>query len=954
MLVEISLEGRIRYISPTCQHLLGADPDLMMDQPATVIFDSRDVDLCRSAVEQLLADNSQTVELNIRVHPPDQSCVVNVEAKGMLIYNRTTGEPSHVLWVMRYLSTEPPSSQQTSISASDVQATLHGLPNVSCTDIISDAKVGELLVPPLPMEPITCRICDRNIPAAYFEEHSWLCAKSHRAAMEVERQNDRLGDIKAQLQAWYPGCSFEELEALVHGEIDTDTLHERAQERAQSVGSPKWQLLVDEANAVIKSMVQICTQAQAIDASDSAPQCQLYPDQTSQVANSDFARSDAWMKVANYSSPPLENRDSCLKILCDLLLQAISDKLTAIDTLQYAIIDSALACTKWMSIEDTVAIPEVAGLQNLTAKSTSDLPSLINNLESGTEAVLRQRTNESVALADINSGADIPVLQEESVDSQKLALRRSRSSFSLAHRPSEASNGSRKQPIDNIDATSQPASATPNSSYHDSTVSPSASRRGSQLRITTSNLPATPTHSQGRASITSDALMATPTMPSIHDFDLLKPISKGAYGSVFLAKKRSTGVYYAIKILKKADMIAKNQISNVKAERAIMMAQTGSPFVVRLLYTFQSRTNLYLVMEYLNGGDCAALLKAIGMLPEEWTRQYLAEVVLGIEDLHSRNVVHRDLKPDNLLIDAEGHLKLTDFGLSKLGFLGRRVGQQPIPHPPGSSDLGSFTGLHQAPLVQSAGLELPSTCKDSGMKTPVSAAPNRRVSALKGSHLAFGSGSSSTSSSSSASLGLGTEDSAINATLSVPRKHALGTPDYLAPESILGLESGESVDWWALGVICYEFLFGIPPFHDETPEKVFQNILSGKIDFYDAEREEMQREKEEKMRLGIDEEDEEAEIPVISPEARDFITRLLNRDPRQRLGHNGAAEVKAHPIFHGIDWDTLLETQPAFIPNVENMEDTDYFDPRGVTMEHHSDHSDDSQLSHISEVSSSN
>ncbi|KAI9476846.1 kinase-like domain-containing protein, partial [Coemansia mojavensis] len=468
-----------------------------------------------------------------------------------------------------------------------------------------------------------------------------------------------------------------------------------------------------------------------------------------------------------------------------------------------------------------------------------------------------------------------------------------------------------------------------------STVSPSGSRRGSQLRIAVSNLPTTPTHSQGRASITSDALMATPTMPSIHDFDLLKPISKGAYGSVFLAKKRSTGVYYAIKILKKADMIAKNQISNVKAERAIMMAQTGSPFVVRLLYTFQSRTNLYLVMEYLNGGDCAALLKAIGMLPEEWTRQYLAEVVLGIEDLHARNVVHRDLKPDNLLIDAEGHLKLTDFGLSKLGFLGRRVGQQPIPHPPGSSDIGSFAGLHQTPLTQSAGLEFPSIGKDSGMKTPLSAAPNRRVSALKDSHLALGSGSSSsTSSSSSASLGLA-GGNAIGARSFMPRKHALGTPDYIAPESILGLESGESVDWWALGVICYEFLFGIPPFHDETPEKVFQNILSSTA------------------HLGIDKEDDEAEIPDISPEARDFITRLLNKDPRQRLGHNGAAEVKAHPIFRGIDWDTLFETQPAFIPTVENIEDTDYFDPRGATMEHHSESSEDSQLSHISEVSSS-
>ncbi|KAI7825810.1 kinase-like domain-containing protein, partial [Kickxella alabastrina] len=318
-------------------------------------------------------------------------------------------------------------------------------------------------------------------------------------------------------------------------------------------------------------------------------------------------------------------------------------------------------------------------------------------------------------------------------------------------------------------------------------------------------------------------------MPSINDFTLLKPISKGAYGSVFLAKKRTTGDYYAIKILKKADMIAKNQISNVKAERAIMMAQTGSPFVVRLLYTFQSRTNLYLVMDYLNGGDCASLIKTIGALPLDWARQYLAEVVLGIGDLHGRNVVHRDLKPDNLLIDSEGHLKLTDFGLSKLGFLGRRVDHQAQPH-----------------------------------------------------------------------------------------NHALGTPDYIAPESILGLDSGKSVDWWALGVICYEFLFGIPPFHDDTPEMVFRNILSAEVDFYDELREQLAQEGG----------DDDNAVPEITPEARDFITRLLCRDPRRRLGYGGASEVKAHAFFYGIDWTTLLETQPAFVPQTESMEDTEYFDAR--------------------------
>ena len=128
---------------------------------------------------------------------------------------------------------------------------------------------------------------------------------------------------------------------------------------------------------------------------------------------------------------------------------------------------------------------------------------------------------------------------------------------------------------------------------------------------------------------------------SIKDFEIIKPISKGAFGSVFLARKKNTGDYFAIKVLRKADMIAKNQVTNVKAERMILMKQAESPFVAKLYFTFQSKENLYLVMEYLNGGDCAALIKSLGSLPEEWTRNYVAEVVLGLDYLHQRGIVHR-------------------------------------------------------------------------------------------------------------------------------------------------------------------------------------------------------------------------------------------------------------------------------------------------------------------------
>ena len=139
----------------------------------------------------------------------------------------------------------------------------------------------------------------------------------------------------------------------------------------------------------------------------------------------------------------------------------------------------------------------------------------------------------------------------------------------------------------------------------------------------------------------SVSISSRPTAPSIRDFDVIKPISKGAFGSVYLTKKKLTGDYYAIKVLKKADMIAKNQVTNVRAERAILMAQGESPFLAKLFFTFQSKDYLYLVLEYCPGGDCAALIKTMGGIPETWARQYLAEVTYGLESLHRHGIIHR-------------------------------------------------------------------------------------------------------------------------------------------------------------------------------------------------------------------------------------------------------------------------------------------------------------------------
>lgn len=160
---------------------------------------------------------------------------------------------------------------------------------------------------------------------------------------------------------------------------------------------------------------------------------------------------------------------------------------------------------------------------------------------------------------------------------------------------------------------------------------------------------------------------------SIQDFQLLKPISKGAYGRVFLARKNTTGDLYAVKVMNKKDLLRKNQSQHVQSERRIM-AHANNPFVAKFYHSFQSKNHLFIVMEFVNGGDLYSLLKNVGNLNEEVTRVYMAELVLALRYLHEElHVIHRDLKPDNILIDSKGFIKLIDFGLSQIGVAERIV-----------------------------------------------------------------------------------------------------------------------------------------------------------------------------------------------------------------------------------------------------------------------------------------
>ena len=151
---------------------------------------------------------------------------------------------------------------------------------------------------------------------------------------------------------------------------------------------------------------------------------------------------------------------------------------------------------------------------------------------------------------------------------------------------------------------------------------------------------------------------------NIKDFESISIIGKGAFGEVRVCKYTPTGEIVAVKKMKKDEMYKKNQILHVRAERDVL-SEARLPWVVELKYSFQDDTYLYLVMEFCAGGDLMSLLINKDILSEDEARFYTAELVLCLEAVHKLKCIHRDIKPDNILIEKSGHVKLSDFGLSK-------------------------------------------------------------------------------------------------------------------------------------------------------------------------------------------------------------------------------------------------------------------------------------------------
>ena len=271
------------------------------------------------------------------------------------------------------------------------------------------------------------------------------------------------------------------------------------------------------------------------------------------------------------------------------------------------------------------------------------------------------------------------------------------------------------------------------------------------------------------------------------DFEPLKVIGKGAFGEVRLVsccqilgiaasfsqivlflrlvQKNDTGHIYAMKVLRKREMVEKDQLAHVRAERDILV-EADHQWVVKMFFSFQDPLNLYLVMEFLPGGDLMTLLMKEDTLTEDAAQFYVVETALAIEYIHSLGFIHRDIKPDNLLLDSRGHVKLSDFGLC--------------------------TGLKKSHRT-----EYYRDLAKSGNYLEVPVSSRKRAESWKVSRrtLAFST---------------------------------VGTPDYIAPEVFADAGYDKRCDWWSLGVIMYEMLVGYPPFCSETPRETYLKILDWK------------------------------------------------------------------------------------------------------------------------------
>lgn len=303
----------------------------------------------------------------------------------------------------------------------------------------------------------------------------------------------------------------------------------------------------------------------------------------------------------------------------------------------------------------------------------------------------------------------------------------------------------------------------------------------------------------------------------LHHFKPIRPLGCGDTGSVHLVELKETGKLYAMKAMEKSVMLNRNKVHRACVEREII-AQLDHPFLPTLYSSFQTSTHVCLITDFCPGGELFALLdkQPMKIFKEESARFYAAEVLIGLEYLHCLGIIYRDLKPENVLLQEDGHVLLTDFDLS-----------------------------------------FKTTCKPQVRRH----APSKRRRSRS-------------------------DPPPIFVAEPVTQSNSfVGTEEYIAPEIITGAGHSSAIDWWALGILIYEMMYGRTPFRGKNRQKTFANILHKDLTFPSS-------------------------IPG-SLAARQLINALLNRDPESRLGSKaGANDIKDHPFFQGIKWPLIRDMIP--------------------------------------------
>ncbi|OHS99691.1 Serine/threonine-protein kinase CBK1 [Tritrichomonas foetus] len=319
---------------------------------------------------------------------------------------------------------------------------------------------------------------------------------------------------------------------------------------------------------------------------------------------------------------------------------------------------------------------------------------------------------------------------------------------------------------------------------------------------------------------------------STKDFEKIQLIGRGASGEIWLVRDKISKEYYALKIINKLTIIINDQAESIKSERTLL-ASINNPWIVKLIYSFQDPENLYYVLEFVQGGDLCSLLNRLTTLDENIARYYIAEIALAIQSVHNLGFVHRDIKPDNVLITTRGHLKLTDFGLST------RFEKR---------DTGFLRVLEELKKL---------LVKD-------------EQNIVTDPHL--------------------TSDKPMS---------MVGTVEYVAPEVLAEEEYDARCDWWSLGILMYEMLYGITPFATSNPTSTALKILKWR------------------QNLSF------PSVPKLSEDAIDLMKGLITSTDK-RLNFKG---IQSHKFFADFNWDELETIDGPLIPEVSSPTDTSAFEP---------------------------